>query len=125
MKLNDLVQPITLPKQGEKQTGQAVLSGWGSVSKTSKPSLPNVLQKAVVPILDNNDCYKQLTSGSVIGQKPELYDTQVCSGIAGKEVSACSVSISHIVLNYYSRLSMKLLVEGEYEIGICIENDYN
>ncbi|XP_068980998.1 transmembrane protease serine 9-like [Bombus flavifrons] len=90
LKLNDLVQPITLPKQGEKQTGQAVLSGWGSVSKTSRPSLPNVLQKAVVPILDNNDCYKQLSSGSVIGQKPELFDTQVCTGIAGKEVSACS-----------------------------------
>lgn len=87
--------------------------------------MPNVLQKAVVPILDNNDCYKQLTSGSIVGSKPELFDTQVCSGIAGKEVSACSVSISHIVLNYYTRMIMKFLVEGAYEIGICIENDCN
>lgn len=85
--------------------------------------MPNVLQKAVVPILDNKDCYQQLTSESVIGQKPQLYDTQVCSGIAGKEVSACSVSISHIVLNYYMRLIMKFLIEGAYEIRICIEND--
>lgn len=92
MKFNNLVQPITLPKQGEKQTGQAVLSGWGSISKTVKPTLPNILQKANVPILDNAECLKELTSQPVVGNQPELFDTQVCSGIAGKEVSACSVS---------------------------------
>ncbi|KAK9296002.1 hypothetical protein QLX08_009849 [Tetragonisca angustula] len=90
LKLNSAVQPVSLPTQGQKQTGQAVLSGWGSTSKSIFPSMPNVLQKAVVPILDNADCYKQLTSQPVSGQKPELFDTQVCSGIAGKEVSACS-----------------------------------
>ncbi|XP_028521724.2 trypsin-1-like [Apis cerana] len=90
LKFNNLVQPITLPKQGEKQTGQAVLSGWGSISKTVKPTLPNILQKANVPILDNAECLKELTSQSVVGNQPELFDTQVCSGIAGKEVSACS-----------------------------------
>ena len=97
LKLNQAVQPVGLPTQGQKQSGQAVLSGWGSTSKSIFPNMPNVLQKAVVPILDNADCYKQLTSAPVSGQKPELFDTQVCSGIAGKEVSACSVSVSRII----------------------------
>ncbi|KOC66381.1 Trypsin-1 [Habropoda laboriosa] len=90
LKLNSAVQPIKLPTQGQKQTGQAVLSGWGSTSKSTVPHLPTVLQKAVVPILNNAECLKELTSESVVGQKPELFDTQVCSGTAGKEVSACS-----------------------------------
>ncbi|KAK1122189.1 hypothetical protein K0M31_009415 [Melipona bicolor] len=90
LKLNKAVQPISLPTQGQKQSGEAVLSGWGSTSKSIFPAMPNILQKAVVPILDNADCYKQLTAQPVSGQQPELFDTQVCSGIAGKEVSACS-----------------------------------
>ncbi|XP_076227354.1 transmembrane protease serine 9 [Nomia melanderi] len=90
LKLNKLVAPVKLPKQGEKQVGEAVLSGWGSVSKKIVPVLPTVLQKAYVPILDNAECYKELTSQPAVGQQPELFDTQVCSGAAGKEVSACS-----------------------------------
>ncbi|XP_076377357.1 trypsin-1 [Megalopta genalis] len=90
LKLNKLVAPIKLPAQGQKQTGQAVLSGWGSVSKSTKLQLPNLLQKANVPILGNDECYKELTSQPTSGEQPELFETQVCSGTADKEVSACS-----------------------------------
>ncbi|CAK9819758.1 unnamed protein product [Anthophora quadrimaculata] len=90
LKLNNLVQPIKLPVQGQKQSGEAVLSGWGSTSKTVVPHLPTILQKAVVPILDNAECLKELTSAPTVGQQPELFSTQVCSGTANKEVSACS-----------------------------------
>ncbi|XP_017891817.1 trypsin-1 [Ceratina calcarata] len=90
LKLNNLVKPIKLPTQGQKQTGEAILSGWGSTSKGVLPSLPNTLQKAVVPIEDNAQCLEELKSASSIGQQPEIFDTQVCSGSAGKEISACS-----------------------------------
>ncbi|XP_076284726.1 trypsin-1 [Lasioglossum baleicum] len=90
LKLNQQVAPVKLPAQGQRQAGQAVLTGWGSVSKKLVPQLPSVLQKATVPILDNDDCYKQLTAQPAVGQQPELFDTQVCSGADGKEVSACS-----------------------------------
>lgn len=114
IKLNSAVQPVSLPTQGQKQTGQAVLSGWGSTSKSIFPSMPNVLQKAVVPILDNADCYKQLTSQPISGQKPELFDTQVCSGIAGKEVSACSVSVSR----YYFLITRRVRLR-RFSVNFC------
>lgn len=87
------VKPVQLPHQGEMQTGKAILSGWGSTSKSLIPKVPNILQKAVVPILDNAECLKELKSQNTIGKQPELFDTQVCSGSTGKEISACSVSI--------------------------------
>ncbi|XP_076632942.1 trypsin-1-like [Colletes latitarsis] len=90
LSFNKFVGRVLLPTQGQRQVGQAVLSGWGSISKKIIPVLPTVLQKAVVPILDNEECYRLLTSQPVVGQQPQLYDTQVCSGLAGKEVSACS-----------------------------------
>ncbi|XP_015433606.1 PREDICTED: transmembrane protease serine 9-like [Dufourea novaeangliae] len=90
LKMNKLVAPISLPGLNQKQTGQAVLSGWGSISKKIIPVLPTVLQKAYVPILENDDCYNQLTAQPAVGKQPELFETQVCSGTAGQEVSACS-----------------------------------
>ncbi|XP_029051283.1 trypsin-1-like [Osmia bicornis bicornis] len=85
------VQPIKLPAQGQKQDGDVIISGWGSTQKSIRPTvLPNKLQKAVVPILSNEECLKELKSKPIIGDQPELFSTQVCSGTAGKEVSACS-----------------------------------
>lgn len=99
LKLNKLVAPVKLPTQNERQIGEAVLSGWGSISKKIIPVLPTVLQKAIVPILNNDDCLAELTAQEVIGQKPELFETQVCSGSAGKEISACSVSRTFLFTN--------------------------
>ncbi|XP_046144673.1 trypsin-1-like [Osmia bicornis bicornis] len=78
------------PVQGQKQSGQAILSGWGSTSKSIRPVLPNKLQKAVVPILSNEECLKELTSQLTVDQQLELFRTQVCSGTAGREMSAYS-----------------------------------
>ncbi|XP_017766530.1 PREDICTED: transmembrane protease serine 9-like [Eufriesea mexicana] len=86
--LNDFVKPITLPQEGEDETGDVVLSGWGSVSKTIIPKLPETLQKAEVTILDNAECLQELKS--VPGEDPELFDSQICTGIGAKEISACS-----------------------------------
>ncbi|XP_034178570.2 trypsin-1-like [Osmia lignaria lignaria] len=91
LKFNSNVKPIHLPAQGQNQGGQAILSGWGSTQKSIRPTvLPNKLQKAVVPILSNEECLKELKSKPIVGKQPELFSTQVCSGTSGKEVSACS-----------------------------------
>lgn len=85
---NKRVSAVTLPKQNEVRTGNAVLSGWGSTSKSLLPVLPEVLQKVTVPLLDNQSCLKKFPD-DVIGKRPEIYDTQICTDAVG-ETSACS-----------------------------------
>lgn len=59
--------------------------------------MPNTLQKAQMTILDNAECLQELKSAAVTGNEPEIFDSQVCTGIGDREISACSVSISGIV----------------------------
>lgn len=87
--LNERVSTVRLPKQDEVRTGNAVLTGWGSISKELLPVLPKVLQKATLPILDNETCRKKFPD-DIIG-KAKIYDTQICTD-AVSEMSACSVS---------------------------------
>lgn len=94
---NKRVSAVSLPRQNEIRTGNAVLSGWGSISKKLRPLLPEVLQKVTVPVLDNKSCLNKFPN-NIIGKKPELYDSQICTDAVG-EVSACSVSEIKIVFS--------------------------
>ncbi|XP_025161415.1 transmembrane protease serine 9 [Harpegnathos saltator] len=85
---NEKVSAIQLPPQGELETGDALLSGWGSISKDFLPVLPAVLQKVTVPVLDNVSCLKRFPN-NIIGKQPELFDTQICTD-STKGESACS-----------------------------------
>ncbi|XP_070150766.1 transmembrane protease serine 9-like [Polyergus mexicanus] len=85
---NERVSAVFLPQQNEIRTGNAVLSGWGSISKNLRPVLPDALQKVTVPLLDNLSCLNKFPN-NIIGKKPELYDSQICTDSVG-EVSACS-----------------------------------
>lgn len=85
---NKRVSAVTLPQQNEIRTGNAVLSGWGSISKKSDLQLPEVLQKATVRLLDNKSCLKHFLN--LINEELNLYDTQICT--ATKEISPCFVS---------------------------------
>lgn len=85
---NQRVSAVNLPQQNEVRTGDVVLSGWGSISKNLLPTLPSVLQKATIPLLDNQSCLKKLEA---VGGSVQLYDTQICTD-AVKQTSACSVS---------------------------------
>nr|XP_034178588.1 uncharacterized protein LOC117603493 [Osmia lignaria] len=38
LKFNSNVQSVKLPAQGQKQSGQAILSGWGLTSKSIRPT---------------------------------------------------------------------------------------
>ncbi|XP_026826871.1 transmembrane protease serine 9 [Ooceraea biroi] len=86
--LNERVSAVKLPEQDQVRSGDAVVTGWGSISKGLRPMLPAVLQKATVPLLDNKSCLAKFPEG-IIGKKPELFDTQICTDSAG-EVAACS-----------------------------------
>ncbi|XP_043505707.1 prostasin-like [Polistes fuscatus] len=90
--INARVAPLQLPIQDQVQTGFVVLSGWGSVSRNILPVLPKVLQTATLSLMENSECLAQLQSvKSVIGQKPQLYPTQVCTSAGEKSnLSACS-----------------------------------
>lgn len=88
---NEKVSAVKLPPQNEVETGNAVLSGWGSISKNLLPKLPAVLQKVTIPILDNASCLAKFPK-NIIGKQPEIYDTQICTGSVKGE-SACSVRL--------------------------------
>ncbi|XP_011063330.1 PREDICTED: polyserase-2-like [Acromyrmex echinatior] len=83
---NKWVSAIKLPEQDEVQVGNAILSGWGSVSKTSVLKLSNVLQKVTVPLLDSKSCQDEFSKSY---NAPQLYDSQICTA-AIDEISACS-----------------------------------
>lgn len=85
---NERVSAVKLPKENEVRTGNAVLSGWGSISKKLLPELPKVLQKVTIPLLDNKACQEKFPKGP---ETPTVYDSQICTDAVG-EVSACSVS---------------------------------
>lgn len=92
---NKRVSAVTLPQQNEIRTGNAVLSGWGSISKNVYPIFSEVLQKATVPLLDNQSCLKKIVN--IVYDKLNLYDTQICTD-AVEEISGCSVSQNFFAL---------------------------
>ncbi|XP_046411979.1 transmembrane protease serine 9-like [Neodiprion fabricii] len=89
--LNANVATIRLPAAGTLHAGDAVLSGWGSVSQTILPSMPSVLQTATIPIVDTQVCYDAL---SRFVANPPLVPTaidNVCTGpLDNSRISACS-----------------------------------
>ncbi|XP_024867115.1 uncharacterized protein LOC112451619 [Temnothorax curvispinosus] len=83
--LNERVSAVNLPKENEVRTGNAVLSGWGSISKRLLPKLPKVLQKVTVPLLDSESCQAKFPPNDT----PKVTDTMICTDAIG-EISACS-----------------------------------
>ncbi|KAI4504473.1 hypothetical protein M0802_000023 [Mischocyttarus mexicanus] len=92
LNLNERVAALELPTDKHEETGNVVLTGWGSVSRNVLPVLPKVLQTATLPILDNESCLAKLQSvKSVIGKKPQLFPTQLCTDAGqNSNLSACS-----------------------------------
>ncbi|KAJ8687274.1 hypothetical protein QAD02_023068 [Eretmocerus hayati] len=88
LKLNKLVQPIAIPKPDSIPKGDVVLSGWGSISTSNVPILPDSLQKATLPVVDYDECKKALDA-LAIGDNP-LHVNNVCTGPLDGGVSACS-----------------------------------
>ena len=51
LEFNDYVDAVPMPSQGEEFTGDAVVSGWGTLS--SGGATPDELRYVTVPIVDS------------------------------------------------------------------------
>lgn len=80
---NSFVGPIELPIAGEQHTGDVQLHGWGSISTTNWPNLPDVLQTVVKPIISLKEC------ADAFGPSP-LHESNICTGPLSGGISACS-----------------------------------
>lgn len=90
LKLNANVSAIKLPKANSEPSGVVTLAGWGSISLTSNPSYPNVLQKVNLTLVDLPTCKKSIEK--LAGPAP-LEKTNICTGPLTGGISACSVSL--------------------------------
>ncbi|XP_034244415.1 trypsin-1-like [Thrips palmi] len=80
--LSDTIKPAKLPAQGAVPTGQATLSGWGSISTSQELVMPKQLQKLDLPIIPFdacNDAIQKLSDAN--GEKnPLVESSNVCVG---------------------------------------------
>jgi len=76
LSFNDYVQPIALPDAGERFTGTAIVSGWGTLS--SGGSSPDKLQWVEVPIVSDVVCRAAYGSSSIL-------DSMMCAGEEGHD----------------------------------------
>ena len=86
---NERVSPIRLAGPGMRNARDAVISGWGLISKTGGLVMPKWLQRASVRILDQSECYKILDVFWV--NRANLHFTNICA--ISKTSSSCRVSL--------------------------------
>ncbi|XP_055613475.1 trypsin-1-like [Uranotaenia lowii] len=82
--LNDKVATVQLPKALEEFEGEAMLSGWGSISTTPFPDYPDVLRKASLPLVNYKECSR------MYGPYSPVTETNICAGTTDGSKSACS-----------------------------------
>ncbi|XP_018306897.1 trypsin-1 [Mycetomoellerius zeteki] len=85
-KLNNNVQAIELAPPGNEPTGEAWLCGWGSISTTNYPIMPNKLQHVKMEYVNRTTCHesvKRLTGSS------RVHETNICTGSLYDKISAC------------------------------------
>ncbi|XP_066587685.1 transmembrane protease serine 9-like [Prorops nasuta] len=87
LSLSKAISPINLPLADAEHSGTVVLSGWGSISTTNSPIMPNELQKAELPVVDLETCKQAIED--LVGPSP-LHETNVCTGPLTGGLSACS-----------------------------------
>lgn len=73
---DDYVAAIPIPSQGQTFTGNAVVSGWGTL--TEGGDTPTVLQSVTVPFVTDAQCKADYGAGNVD-------DTMICAGESGKD----------------------------------------
>ncbi|KAF2365065.1 Serine proteases trypsin domain [Trinorchestia longiramus] len=73
---NDFVSGVTLPEPLQEFTGDALVTGWGTLS--SGGATPDTLQKVTVPIVDDASCRESYGELRVA-------DSMMCAGEEGKD----------------------------------------
>jgi prostatin (serine protease 8) len=91
LEFNDRVQPISLPAADSEPSGDTVLSGWGSISTSEFPEMPNQLQTADLPLLSLDDCSAAIDALLEPGEEnPLSEESNVCTGPLSGGTGACS-----------------------------------
>jgi len=86
LEFNDIVKPIKMAEPGSDVAAGTVCinSGWGSVSHTSAPSMPNKLQYVELPIIAREEC--QADYEGING----VTEGMICAGSDAGGISPCS-----------------------------------
>lgn len=87
------VQPVKLAAPESEPTGEAWLCGWGSISPSHFPEMPDKLQHVKMEYLDRQSCYEAILR--LTGSSP-VHETNVCTGPLYDTISACSVSTKRL-----------------------------
>ncbi|XP_024935537.1 trypsin isoform X2 [Cephus cinctus] len=87
--LNPFVSTVSLPYPEIIPTGDAMLTGWGSIGRTRAPENPEILQAAILPILDYNTCKHALDKALRQDGPNPLHPTNICTGPLDGSLSAC------------------------------------
>ncbi|XP_076388903.1 trypsin-like [Megachile rotundata] len=87
--LNTFVSTVALPYPESIPTGDAMLTGWGSIGRTRAPEKPENLQAAILPIIDYDLCKTTLDKTLNLKVKNPLHPTNVCTGPLNGSLSAC------------------------------------
>lgn len=89
--LNEYVSTASLPYPDQKHEGNAILTGWGSISRTRQSESPEVLQAANLPLLSYEECKEALDNRLEKEGRNPLHPTNVCTGPLDGTASACKV----------------------------------
>ncbi|KAF7412583.1 hypothetical protein HZH66_001479 [Vespula vulgaris] len=87
--LNPFVSTVLLPYPETIPKGEAILTGWGSISRTKLPKNPEILQAATLQILDYNLCKRTLDKSLRHERRNPLDPTNICTGPLDGSLSAC------------------------------------
>lgn len=105
--LNPFVSTVLLPYPETIPEGEAILTGWGSISRTKLPKNPEILQAATLKILDYDLCKRTLDKSLRHERRNPLDPTNICTGPLDGSLSACKVKflrswyVSSISINFY------------------------
>uniref|UniRef100_U5EP40 Putative trypsin-like serine protease n=1 Tax=Corethrella appendiculata TaxID=1370023 RepID=U5EP40_9DIPT len=80
--LNENVTRINFPERDSIPSGNATLTGWGSMSITERPNAPNILQTVRLPIIEYEEC-------SNLWNTTQLAASNVCAGELNGSKSGC------------------------------------
>ncbi|KAM7352917.1 lectizyme-like [Cochliomyia hominivorax] len=82
---SNAVAAISLPASESSATGNAILYGWGSISKTNNAIYPTLLQVATVQIIPLKTCEKALGA-----KGHDVHYTNLCTGPLTGGVGICT-----------------------------------
>lgn len=96
LELNPFVSTVSLPYPDTIPTGDAMLTGWGSIGRTRVHEKPENLQAAILPIIDYDVCMQAVAKSLKPKEKNPLHPTNICTGPLNGSLSACKVLLNNL-----------------------------